>query len=108
MAAESDGQLADVFEEFDETGLIITAPGGDSGFDFVSRFFVPGNGIAEDPVSGAAHVALVPFWAKRLGKAKLNARQLSRRGGTLICEEQGERVVLKGRCVPYLEGVIRV
>ena len=71
MEAESDGMLADMLEEFDEDGIIITAAGGDTGFDFVSRFFVPGKGIAEDPVTGAAHAALVPFWAKRLGKAKL-------------------------------------
>jgi PhzF family phenazine biosynthesis protein len=108
LEAESDGMLADMLEEFDETGLVITAAGGDTGFDFVSRFFVPGKGIAEDPVTGAAHAALVPFWAKRLGKAKLLARQMSVRGGTLICEEQGERVLLKGKVAPYLEGVITV
>jgi PhzF family phenazine biosynthesis protein len=108
MEAESDGLVADVLEEFDEEGVIITAPGGDTGFDFVSRFFVPGKGIAEDPVTGAAHAALVPFWAKRLGKAKMTARQMSARGGTLICEEQGERVLLKGKVAPYLEGVIRI
>jgi PhzF family phenazine biosynthesis protein len=108
VEAESDDLVADVLEEFDEEGIIITAPGGDTGFDFVSRFFVPGKGIAEDPVTGAAHAALVPFWAKRLGKAKLIARQMSARGGTLVCEEQGERVVLKGKVAPYLEGVIRI
>lgn len=108
LEAESDGMLADMLEEFDETGVIITAPGADTGFDFVSRFFVPGKGIAEDPVTGAAHAALVPFWAKRLGKAKLLARQMSARGGTLICEEQGERVLLKGKVAPYLEGTIRI
>jgi PhzF family phenazine biosynthesis protein len=108
MEAESDDLVADVLEEFDEEGVIITAPGGDTGFDFVSRFFVPGKGIAEDPVTGAAHAALVPFWAKRLGKAKMTARQLSARGGTLICEEQGERVLLKGKVAPYLEGTIRI
>lgn len=108
LEAESDGILADALEEFEEDGLIITAPGGDTGFDFVSRFFVPGKGIAEDPVTGSAHAALVPFWAKRLGKAKLTARQLSSRGGTLICEEQGERVLIKGKVSPYLEGIIRI
>ena len=108
LEANSDETLADTLEEFGETGVIITAPGGDTGFDFVSRFFVPGKGVAEDPVTGAAHAALVPFWARRLGKAKLIARQMSARGGTLICEEQGERVVLKGKVAPYLEGVIRI
>ncbi len=106
---EADADLiADVLDEFGEDGLIVTAPGGDLGFDFVSRFFVPGLGIAEDPVTGAAHAALVPLWAKRLGKAKLTARQLSARGGTLYCEEQGERVLLKGKVAPYLEGTIRI
>ncbi len=108
MEAESDGAVADVLEEFEEDGIILTAAGADTGFDFVSRFFVPGKGIPEDPVTGAAHAALVPFWAKRLGKAKLNARQMSARGGTLICEEQGERVLIKGKVAPYLEGVIRI
>ena len=108
LQAESDGILADTLEEFDELGVILTAAGEDTGFDFVSRFFVPGRGVAEDPVTGAAHAALVPFWAKRLGKPKLLARQLSARGGTLLCEEQGERVLLKGKVAPYLEGVIRV
>lgn len=108
MEADSDSLVADMLEEFEELGLILTAAGGDTGFDFVSRFFVPGRGVAEDPVTGAAHAALVPFWAKRLGKAKLLARQVSARGGTLICEEQGERVLLKGKVAPYLEGVIRV
>jgi PhzF family phenazine biosynthesis protein len=108
LEAESDGLLADALEEFDESGLIITAPGGDTGYDFVSRFFAPGKGIAEDPVTGSAHAALVPFWARRLGKARLTARQLSARGGTLLCVEQGERVLLSGRVVPFLEGIIRI
>ena len=88
--------------------MIVTARNSDPRFDFVSRFFVPGLGIAEDPVTGAAHAALVPLWAKRLGKAKLTARQLSARGGTLHCEEQGERVLLKGKVAPYLEGAIKI
>jgi PhzF family phenazine biosynthesis protein len=100
--------VADVLEEFDEECIIVTAAGGDAGFDFVSRFFAPGKGVWEDPVTGSAHAALVPFWAKRLGKAKLKARQVSARGGTLLCEEQGERVLIKGKVTPYLEGVIRL
>lgn len=108
LEADSDGVLADTLEEFGEDGLIITAPGGETGFDFVSRFFVPGKGVAEDPVTGSAHAALVPLWARRLGKPRLKARQLSSRGGTLHCEEQGDRVLLRGKVVPYLEGVIRI
>ena len=105
-ALQSGGALATTLANYDEPGLMVTAKGGASGFDFVSRFFVPGKGIAEDPVTGGAHAALVPFWARRLGKTKLRARQMSARGGTLICELQGERVVLKGKCVPFLTGMI--
>lgn len=108
LEAESDSTLAEALEEFGEDGLVITAAGGDTGFDFVSRFFVPGKGVPEDPVTGSAHAALAPFWARRLGKPRLLARQLSSRGGTLDCEEQGERVLIRGRVTPYLEGTIRV
>ena len=87
--------------------LIVSAPGGD-GVDFVSRFFAPAYGIDEDPVTGSAHCVLTPYWAKRLGKAILAARQVSRRGGTLTCRLLGERVAIAGRCVPYLEGSITV
>ena len=107
-ALDSGGALPDVLIRHGELGVIVTAKGGQSGFDFVSRFFVPGRGVAEDPVTGAAHAALVPFWARRLGKTKMRARQISARGGTLICELQGDRVVLKGTCVLYLTGVISV
>jgi PhzF family phenazine biosynthesis protein len=108
LEAEADSTLADALEEFGEDGIIITAAGGDTGFDFVSRFFVPGKGVPEDPVTGSAHAALAPFWARRLGKLRLRARQLSARGGTLDCEVQGERVLIRGRVTPYLEGVIRI
>jgi PhzF family phenazine biosynthesis protein len=107
-ALESGGDLPGVLVRHGELGVIVTAKGHKSGFDFVSRFFVPGRGVAEDPVTGAAHAALVPFWARRLGKTHLRARQMSARGGTLICELDGERVVLKGKCVPFLSGVISI
>lgn len=100
--------VADTLQEFDEECLVVTAAGTELGFDFVSRFFAPGKGVHEDPVTGSAHAGLVPYWAKRLGKPKLLARQISQRGGTLHCEEQGERVILKGKVVPYLEGTIRI
>jgi PhzF family phenazine biosynthesis protein len=87
--------------------LIVTAP-GDGGVDFVSRFFAPGYGIDEDPVTGSAHCVLTPYWAKRLGKDRLEARQISRRVGALACTLRGERVAIAGRCVPYLEGWISV
>jgi predicted PhzF superfamily epimerase YddE/YHI9 len=87
--------------------LIVTAPGAD-GVDFVSRFFAPGFGIDEDPVTGSAHCVLIPYWAKRLGKTRLDARQISRRGGVLSCALDGDRVTIAGRCVLYLEGTITV
>lgn len=87
-------------------GLIVTGLGSRS--DFVSRFFAPGVGVPEDPVTGSAHCALVPYWANRLGKTKLHALQLSRRGGELFCEEREDRVVLCGRAVKFLEGTIEL
>lgn len=83
--------------------LIATAP-GEGGVDFVSRFFAPRWGVIEDPVTGSAHCVLVPFWAKRLGKAALVARQLSKRGGTLFVEDKGERVLIGGTVLPFVEG----
>ncbi len=80
-------------------GLIVTAPGRDC--DFVSRFFAPGAGIPEDPVTGSAHCTLIPYWSQRLGKKKLHARQLSARGGELFCEDRGDRVGIGGRCALY-------
>jgi predicted PhzF superfamily epimerase YddE/YHI9 len=85
----------------------VTAPGEDD-IDFVSRFFAPAQGVPEDPVTGSAHCTLVPYWAKRLGKVELEARQLSRRGGALRCALNGNRVSIGGRAVVYLEGQISV
>jgi predicted PhzF superfamily epimerase YddE/YHI9 len=84
---------------------IVTAP-GDNGIDFVSRFFAPAQGIPEDPVTGSAHCTLVPYWAERLGRTELEARQLSRRGGALHCAFSGDRVSIGGKAVVYLEGSI--
>jgi predicted PhzF superfamily epimerase YddE/YHI9 len=86
--------------------LIVTAPGADA--DFVSRFFAPGHGVPEDPVTGSAHCTLVPYWAKRVGKSDLYARQVSARGGELFCADKGSRVAIGGRAVLYLEGAIYV
>ncbi len=88
----------------DRFAAIVTAPGTDC--DFVSRFFAPGQGVPEDPVTGSAHCTLIPYWSKRLGKSRLSARQLSARGGELMCEDRGARVVVAGRAVLYLEGSI--
>ncbi len=85
-------------------GVIATAPG--SGVDFVSRFFAPAYGIDEDPVTGSAHCTLVPFWAEKLGRTRLRARQISPRGGELWCELRGDRVLIAGRAVLYSEGAI--
>jgi PhzF family phenazine biosynthesis protein len=87
-------------------GLIVTAPGYDR--DFVSRYFAPHAGIPEDPVTGSAHCVLTPYWARRLDKARLTARQVSARGGELVVEERGERVLISGRVAPYLEGRITI
>lgn len=87
-------------------GVIVTAPGDE--VDFVSRFFAPELGVPEDPVTGSAHCTLAPYWTDRLGKVRLHARQLSRRGGELWCEVRGERVEISGRAVLYLSGSIRI
>ena len=89
-----------------EHGVIATAKGDE--VDFVSRFFAPGLGIDEDPVTGAAHCVLTPFWSERLGKKKMEARQISSRVGLLECEDLGERVKLRGYAVFFLAGVIEI
>ena len=91
----------------DRFAVIATAPGR-GGIDFVSRFFAPARGVAEDPVTGSAHCTLIPYWAKRLGKDRLEARQLSRRGGALSCAIGGDRVTIAGRALPFLDGTITI
>lgn len=90
----------------DRFAVIVTAPATTPGVDFVSRFFAPAQGIPEDPVTGSAHCTLVPYWAHRLGKSQLVARQVSKRGGTLYCASNGERVSLAGEAALYLRGNI--
>lgn len=92
----------------DRFAVIATAPAETEGYDFVSRFFAPAQGVPEDPVTGSAHCTLVPYWAQRLGKSRLRARQVSRRGGELVCEWKGARVEIAGSAVLYLKGTIRV
>ncbi len=87
-------------------GTVVTAPGLE--VDFVSRFFAPRAGILEDPVTGRAHCMLTPYWAKRLGRTRLTAQQVSSRGGELWCELRGDRVTIAGCAVRYLEGWIEV
>lgn len=109
---ESEEQVASLKPDFariealETFAVIVTAVGRE--VDFVSRFFVPKAGIQEDPVTGSAHCTLIPFWADRLGKSVMKARQLSSRGGELYCENRGDRVVIGGGAVEYLRGMIRV
>jgi predicted PhzF superfamily epimerase YddE/YHI9 len=95
--------------------LLATAPGGDAKdgednkpYDMVSRFFAPYYGVPEDPVTGSAHCALTPFWAKRVGRKTLLARQASARGGDLVCTDDGARTIIEGRCALYLTGEIAI
>lgn len=90
----------------DTFAVIATAPGPDC--DFVSRFFAPRAGIDEDPVTGSAHCTLTPYWAKRLGRTQLHARQVSARGGELWCELAGDRVKIAGHAALYLQGSIEI
>lgn len=85
-------------------GVIATAPG--NSVDFVSRFFAPNCGVDEDPVTGSAHTKLIPYWSNKLGTKQLFARQLSKRGGYLECQDLGKRVAISGKAVPYLKGEI--
>ena len=87
-------------------GVIASAPGRE--VDFVSRCFFPYYGIDEDPVTGSAHTTLTPYWAKKLGKASLTARQISKRGGELKVELRGQRTAISGRAVTYLKGEIYI
>lgn len=91
----------------DRFAVIVTAPGHGE-IDFVSRFFAPAQGVDEDPVTGSSHCTLIPYWAGRLGKTRLVARQLSQRGGSLFCSLAGDRVTIAGRAVLYLTGTIEI
>jgi len=90
------------------SALIVTAAGFEGDCDFVSRYFVPKHGIAEDFVTGSAHCVLAPYWAGVVGKAQLFARQLSARGGELWVEDRGERVRIAGECVPIGRGTLTI
>jgi PhzF family phenazine biosynthesis protein len=110
---DSERQIRDLSPDFDALvgmdagfAFIVTAPGDE--VDFVSRFFAPGAGIPEDPVTGSAHCTLIPFWSSRLDKAVLHAKQVSNRGGELFCEHLGEKVRISGFVTEYSHGHIFV
>ena len=103
LAAEPDLEKVAAFPA---DGLIVTAPG--EACDFVSRYFAPAGGIPEDPVTGSAHCTLTPYWSNRLGKTKMSARQVSKRLGVLEVEDKGERILITGSAVPYMESRIFV
>jgi PhzF family phenazine biosynthesis protein len=96
----------ELIKELDSVGLIVTAKGQSA--DVVSRCFYPNAGIPEDPVTGSAHCNIIPYWSIKLGKKKLFCKQLSQRGGDLHCELEGNRVLMSGKCVLYLQGEIEV
>lgn len=106
VVLESEQQLRELTPDFrllaqlDLRGIIVTAAG--EAVDFVSRFFAPNAGIDEDPVTGSAHCALTPYWADRLDRNPLQAQQLSGRGGSLLCQLDGQRVRLSGQCTAYM------
>jgi len=87
-------------------GVVVTAPDTVKDFDYVLRFFAPKNAVPEDPVTGNVQTELVPYWSGELGKKRLSVRQLSARGGVMICEDLGSRISIKGKCVRYFEGEI--
>ncbi|REL35829.1 PhzF family phenazine biosynthesis protein [Thalassotalea euphylliae] len=116
-AVRQDSQLIKQLAPYD---VVVTAPSANNliddnlpDYDFVSRYFWPANGGDEDPVTGSIHTALAPFWAEQLGKTELIAYQASKRGGILKCQLAtnkltGERVIISGKAVPYLEGIITI
>ncbi len=94
--------------QLDAFAIIATAPSDDPAHDFVSRFFAPGAGVNEDPVTGSAHCTLAPYWAQRLGKTKLIGHQVSARGGVVHCQLRGDRVHLSGHATTYLSGQLHL
>jgi len=109
---ETEAQIRELKPDFaalaalETLGVIVSARGDE--VDFVSRFFAPAAGIPEDPATGSAHCTLVPYWSQVLGRTRLHALQLSRRRGELFLEDRGERVLIAGDVVEYLEGRIHL
>jgi len=105
-AVRSVGPNFALLEKFHPNAIAVTAPG--TNCDFVSRYFAPGYGVPEDPVTGSLHCVLTPYWAKRLSRTQLHARQLSEREGELGCELNGDRVLVKGNAVLMMEAVLEI
>jgi PhzF family phenazine biosynthesis protein len=107
---DSEGTVAALRPDFSRLrtlpvrGVMVTSQASTPGWDFVSRFFAPGSGIDEDPVTGSAHCCLTPYWSRKLGRTELVARQVSARGGTLRVALAGDRVKLRGQAVTVLRG----
>jgi len=95
-----------LLSKLDRRGVVITAPS--TQYDFVNRFFAPKHGINEDPVTGSAFTELIPYWAQKLNKRQLTAKQVSRRGGEVRGTLAGDRVKIAGKAVPYLSGAIEI
>jgi PhzF family phenazine biosynthesis protein len=100
------GVLSEVLSRAGAKALLATAKGDGAPYDYIARFFAPGMGVPEDPVTGSMNCTLVPFWSKRLGKTQLRAYQASPRGGDLLCADEGSRVILAGPCALYMRGEI--
>ena len=96
----------EALKKLDLRGVCITTT--DTKYDFVSRFFAPNYGVDEDSVTGSAYTQLMPYWTKRLGKDKLFSKQVSMRGGELMCEHKGERIMIAGKCVSYMVGDVQI
>lgn len=96
----------EILSNLDCRGVLISAASDE--YDFVARFFAPNLGIPEDPVTGSAYTLLAPYWAQKTNKSKFHAKQVSSRGGEVWCELKGDRVLISGRAVKYLEGSVEV
>ncbi len=105
MVRSADPDMA-LLAELDCRGIIITAESAE--YDFIARWFGPRTGITEDPVTGSAFTQLVPYWANRLGKTEFRAKQVSQRGGEVACELAGDRVLISGKVVLFMRGVIEI